>query len=97
MNENLEKEVFSNDIFVRSLFEMNSAEAAQAALREKGVELSIEELKAIRSTIIENVNTGGIGVELSSYALDNIASGVSQEIMVRILDAKPNVIDKSLW
>ena len=73
MNEQRMKELFSDEAFVKSLFAMETAEEVQAALKEKGVELSFEEINKIRDTILVNVNESG---ELALDELENVAGGV---------------------
>ena len=79
-------EVFSDEAFVKSLFEMESAEKAQEALKEKGVELSVEELKEIRQALIEQVDENG---ELSMDALDSVAGGIIRNIPLPIIGKFP--------
>ena len=44
MNEELLKEVLSDEAFAKSLIEMETPEDVQTALKEKGVDLSIEDI-----------------------------------------------------
>ena len=48
MNMEKMKEVFSDEAFVKSLFELETAAEVQAALKEKGVELTEEEAKWLK-------------------------------------------------
>ena len=81
MNEAKINELFSDEAFVEKLFNMETAEQAQAALKEKGVELSADELSKIRETILAQANSEG---ELSLDALDDVAGGV----VVKVLAAR---------
>jgi len=74
ININRIKEVFSDEVFVGELFAMESPEDAQAALRAKGVELSLEELKEINEIFSTKLSENG---ELSLDDLDSVAGGSS--------------------
>lgn len=68
MNIERLKEVFLDEAFVKSLFELETVAEVQAALREKGVELSEEEILGVRDLLIK-VEEGGISAEqLESWA-----------------------------
>lgn len=70
MNEELLKEVLSDEAFAKSLIEMETPEDVQTALKEKGVDLSIEDIKAIQNLLV-NQEDG----ELSEDDLENVAGG----------------------
>ena len=70
MNEELLKEVLSDEAFAKSLREMETPEDVQTALKEKGVDLSIEDIKAIQNILV-NQEDG----ELSEDDLENVAGG----------------------
>jgi len=72
INTNHIKEVFSDPAFVGELFAMESPEDAQAALRAKGVELSLEELKEVNEILSTKLSENG---ELSLDDLDSVAGG----------------------
>ena len=68
MNIEKMKEVFLDEAFVKSLFELENVAEVQAALREKGVELSEDEILGIRELFLK-VEEGGISAEqLESWA-----------------------------
>ena len=73
INVNHVKEVFSDEAFVKELLAMESPEEAQAALKAKGVEISIEELEGINVMLVAKLSESG---ELSLDDLDNAAGGV---------------------
>ena len=73
MNEELIKEVFSDEEYVKSLFESESWEAAQASLKEKGIDMTIDQLKQMID-ILKNNTTG----ELSEDDLETVTGGVTQ-------------------
>lgn len=78
MNEELLKEILSDSDFAKSLIEMETPEAVQAALKEKGVELSLADITAIQSILTEQAEG-----ELSEDELENVAGG-SLTIMAAI-------------
>lgn len=68
MNIEKMKEVFADEAFVKSLFELETVAEVQAALREKGVELSEDEILGVRELFLK-VESGGISAEqLESWA-----------------------------
>ena len=62
MNMEKMKEIFADEAFVKSLFELESAGEVQAALKEKGVELTEEQILGIRD-LLGKVESGEISVE----------------------------------
>ena len=75
--EQIEK-VFSDEAFVKSLLELEEPEDVQAALSEKGVDFSLEEVKQIGAQIskaIEAKQNGEETDELSFEQLDDVAGG----------------------
>ena len=78
------KEVFSDEAFVKGLFELETAAEVQAALKEKGAELTEEEILAI-CEFFAKVKSGEIAPgklskqsengELSEETLEQIAGG----------------------
>jgi len=72
VNINRLKEIFSDEAFAKELFAMQSPEDAQAALKTKGVELSIAELEEINNILTAKFSEGG---ELSLDDLDDAAGG----------------------
>ena len=71
MNEELIREVFSDETYVENLFKSESWEAAQASLKEKGIDLSVEEIK----TIVNKAKAAEEG-ELSDDELENVSGGI---------------------
>ena len=91
MNVDKLKEVFSDGAFVKSLFELESAGEVQAALKEKGIEFSEEEIISIRDFLLK-VEEGDITKEqlekwtvqledgeLSEKELEIVAGGIALE------------------
>ena len=62
MNIEKIKEVFYDEAFVKSLFELESVGEVQAALKEKGIEFSEEEILSIRDFLLK-VEEGDITKE----------------------------------
>ena len=62
MNMEKMKEIFADEAFVKSLFELESAGEVQEALKQKGVELTEEQILGIRD-LLGKVESGEISVE----------------------------------
>ena len=62
MNIEKLKEVFSEEAFVKSLFEMKTTAEMQEALNNKGIQMSDEEITALR-TFFAKVKSGEISRE----------------------------------
>ena len=62
MNMEKMKEVFADEAFVKGLFELETAAEVQAALKEKGVELTEEEILSVRD-VLAKVESGEISAE----------------------------------
>jgi predicted ribosomally synthesized peptide with nif11-like leader len=69
MNEEKIKELFTDEAFIASIAELETAEDVQKALSEKGLDLSIEEITAIQNALASNDG------ELSEDDLENVAGG----------------------
>lgn len=69
MNDQQIKDLFSDQAFMNSILEMETAEEVQAALKEKGLDLSLEEIGVIRESL--NSENG----ELSEDELENVSGG----------------------
>jgi hypothetical protein len=67
------KEIFSDAAFVTSLLKIETAEEVQTALKTKGLEVSLEEVKAIGAVLEKAAENGG---KLSEDELENVAGGV---------------------
>ena len=72
------EKVFSDEAFVKSLFELEEPEDVQAALKEKGIDFTLEEVKQLGAQLakaIEARENGEETDELSHEQLDDVAGG----------------------
>ena len=77
MDEKLAKEIFSDKEFVKSLLLMETPKEVQSALKEKGLELTVEDILQIR----EMCNRAD-AEELSEDELENVAGGICPAVIV---------------
>lgn len=84
MNIEKMKEVFSDEAFVKSLFELETVAEVQAALREKGVELSEDEILGVRELFLK-VEGGEISAEQLEKWVEQAESGeLSEELLEQV-------------
>ena len=84
MNMEKLKEVFSDEAFVKSLFELETAAEVQAALQAKGVELTEEQILGIRDLLGE-VEGGKISVEqLEQWAAQMESGELTDEMLEQV-------------
>ena len=69
MDEKKLQEVFSDEAFVQSLFEMDTAQEVQAALNEKGVAFTLEEIEAYKQQLVAKSG------EMNAEDLSSVAGG----------------------
>lgn len=81
MNEAAIREVFSDENFVKGLFELETPEAVQQALWQKDITLSVEEIVKIRELLLKRLETGA---ELSEEELESVTGG-SVTVMVGLI------------
>ena len=90
MNHNMMKNVFSEETFVKALFEMDTVTEVQQALNSKGITLSEEEILSIR-TLCTRVERGEISREelengeISEETLEGIAGGSAVVIAIGVV------------
>lgn len=70
MNEKLLKEVLSDSKFAELLIQQETPEDVQVLLKEKGIELTLEDITSVRN-ILEQQAEG----ELSEDNLENVSGG----------------------
>ena len=84
MNMENMKAAFTDETFVKGLFELESVAEVQAALKEKGVEMSEEEILGIRELLIK-VESGEISVEQLEQWVAQLESGeLSDEMLEQV-------------
>lgn len=84
MNIKKIKEVFSDEAFVKGLFELETAAEVQTALKEKGIELTEEEIFAIREMFLK-VADGKISAEqLEQWAVQAERGELSEELLEQV-------------
>ena len=84
MNIERLKEVFLDEAFVKSLFELETVAEVQAALQEKGIELTEEEILGVRNLLIK-VEEGGISAEqLEKWAAQIESGELSEELLEQV-------------
>lgn len=72
-NEQLIREVCQDEMFMKSLLTLETPEEVQASLRGRGIELSVDEIKAIRIMLMKKIDAGE---ELSESELAEVTGGV---------------------
>lgn len=72
MNEAAIREVVSDENFVKGLFELETPEEVQIALRQKDISLSIEEIVKVRELMLKRLEKGA---ELSDEELESVTGG----------------------
>ena len=76
MNEERIKEVFSDEAFVKQLFEQESPEQVQELLLDKEIDLSVDEIKKLRELIEKHIS-GELNLEeLSDEELESVSGGI---------------------
>ena len=78
MNEERIKEIFADEEFVKEFFSKETPKEAQAMLAEKDIDVSIEELVAIKNIIDKKLQAAADGEdgEICDDDLENVAGGV---------------------
>ena len=78
MNEDRIKEIFSDEEFVKEFFGKETPEEAQALLVGKDIDVSVEELIAIKNIVDEKVQAAenGENGEICDDDLENVAGGM---------------------
>lgn len=72
MNEATIREVFSDENFVKRLFELETPTEVQQVLRQKDITLSVEEIVKIRELLLKRIETGE---ELSEEEMESVSGG----------------------
>ena len=72
MNEATIREMFSDEVFLKGLFQLETPEEVQMALRQKDISLSVEEIVKVRELMLKRLETGA---ELSEEELAEVTGG----------------------
>jgi hypothetical protein len=72
MNEATIREVFSDEVFVKGLFALETPVEVQQALHKKDISLTIEEIVKVRELLLKRMETGE---ELSEEELESVNGG----------------------
>ena len=92
MNIEKMKEVLSDEAFFKSLFELETVAEVQAALQEKGVELSENEILGVRELFLK-VEGGEISAEQIEEWAAQIESGeLSEELLEQVSGGSLTVV-----
>jgi len=67
------REAFRDEEFIKGLFVLETPQDVQAALSEKNISLSVEEIVKIRELLIKKVESAGA---ISDEELEGVAGGV---------------------
>ncbi len=79
MDEVTIRKVFGDEQFVKGLFELATPEEVQAALQQKDLSLSVEEIVKIRELLLKRMEAGA---ELSEEELESVTGGVGVTILI---------------
>ncbi len=82
VNEATIRGVFSDENFVKGLFELETPREVQATLRQKDISLSVEEIVKIRELLAKRLETGA---ELSDEELESVTGGSVTVAIVGLL------------
>ncbi len=77
MDESRVKEVFSDEEFVKGLMALEEPAEVQAALKEKGIEMTEDEVVQLRDVIVKLAEQAGENGELSLEQIDEAAGGIA--------------------
>jgi len=75
MNEERIKEVFSDKEFLAELISMEIPEEIQAALAEKDIEFTIDEICTMKKMVEKGIEKAAAGEELSEEEMEKVAGG----------------------
>lgn len=92
MNEERIKEVFSDEEFVKELFSRETPEEAKALLKEKDIDVSVEDLIKLREILVAKLqkSEGSEEVELGEDELEDVSGGTLTFIIAVIISVVVN-------
>lgn len=81
MNESKLKELLANEEFAKKIFAIEEPEDVQKAFKEAGLELTMDEVKALGSALANAAE----GKELSEDDLDSVAGGITPAATIGVV------------
>jgi predicted ribosomally synthesized peptide with nif11-like leader len=87
MNEAQVKKVFEDKEFVKSLLAIETPEAAQKALKAKGFDVTLDDVKDLGKSLSEAAR-GAIGKDVSDEDLEKVAGGLQLQKLMQIVEEK---------
>ena len=99
MNMEKMKAVFADEAFIKQLFELETAAEVQAALKEKGVELTEQEILSVREALVKMDNAEISAEQLEQWSkqadrgefpeemLEYVAGGVAVATVIGVIIA----------
>ena len=97
MNMEKMKAVFADEAFIKQLFELETAAEVQAALKEKGVELTEQEILSVREALVKMDNAEISAEQLEQWSkqadrgefpeemLEYVAGGVAVATVIGVI------------
>jgi len=76
MDEKRIKEVFSDEVFVKGLLELEAPEEVQAALKTKDIDFTMDEIMRLHDELVKTGKKADENGELSLEQLDDVAGGL---------------------
>jgi predicted ribosomally synthesized peptide with nif11-like leader len=75
------KEIFADKEFVEKVLAMETAEEVQAAIKEKGVEISVSEIESVKAELANQASSPDSD-EVSDEQLENVAGGFAISTLI---------------
>jgi len=82
MDQKRMQEIFSDEVFVKGLLALETPAEVQAAMKEKGLDLSESEIMQIGEQINRRIENGTGSDELSIDQLDDVAGGLGPLVLI---------------
>ena len=82
MDQKRMQEIFSDEAFVKGLLALETPAEVQAAMKEKGLDLSESEIMQIGEQINRRIENGTGSDELSIDQLDDVAGGLGPLVLI---------------
>lgn len=80
MNQEKITQVLSDQAFVESLMNMETPEQVQSAMKDKGIDLTIDDIVKVRELLVAKKDSSSD--ELTSDDLDNVAGGIAVTMII---------------